>query len=241
MKKLFCLLLALCLSFAAAFAPAEEDPTGTWYLVAATDPDVQGLIQAGLYSISFTLNADGSGSVTTSMFGQSGSSPTSWTRENESITIKVDDEDVLFTLGENRLTTDTGSYTMILTRDPSAKAELSPAVRAESADRFNGAWRLDHVCMMGFTMSAEESGLEQFGSIVIASGTITFSVEVEGKTYSRSMETAFTDGALVFSVPETADASIGFTGTLREDGSLVLSVESGGTEASLVYLPAESR
>ena len=77
MKKLLALLLALCMALAAAPVTAEEDVSGSWYLV-----------MVGLTCADIELNADGT--CTLQMSGaEEGKKEGTWTLDGDKVTVKV--------------------------------------------------------------------------------------------------------------------------------------------------------
>lgn len=83
MKKMFAVLLALCLALAVMPALAEESPAGEWYAVAA-----------GITFGNLTLKEDGTAAF---LFDGEVSEGT-WTAEGNSVTVTIDDQPLTLTM-----------------------------------------------------------------------------------------------------------------------------------------------
>ncbi len=81
MKKILALMLALCLLLSAIPATAEDDLSGTWYLVIM-----------GLTGGTFELNADGSCSIAAATGGEALQADGTWAADGSTITITVNDQ-----------------------------------------------------------------------------------------------------------------------------------------------------
>ena len=87
MKKTLALILALCLVLAAVPVLAEDDLSGTWYMV-----------MMGLTAGTFELNADGTCTCTTSVMGsEEQSAEGSWTTDGTVVTLSMDGKDMPLT------------------------------------------------------------------------------------------------------------------------------------------------
>ena len=92
MKKILSLLLALCMLPAAIPAAAEEDVSGTWYI-----------IMMNLTVGTMELNADGTCSLSVSNAGEEMSAEGTWTQEGEKLSVHVNDNTLPLTFGGDQL------------------------------------------------------------------------------------------------------------------------------------------
>ena len=82
MKKILALVLALCMALAAIPALAEEDFTGTWYL-----------LMFGMTGATFDLNADGTFTATPSISADTTEAAEgTWSAEGSTVTLTVDEQ-----------------------------------------------------------------------------------------------------------------------------------------------------
>ena len=81
MKKCFAMLLALCMALAVMPAMAEDDMTGTWYMV-----------MAGVTAGSIELNADGTVALT-AYGAETEHREGTWTADGETVTVCADGRD----------------------------------------------------------------------------------------------------------------------------------------------------
>ena len=102
MKKLFSLILALCMVCTLVPAVAEEDVTGEWYLKTMKQGETEYDAGAISYNITMTLNADGTGT----MLSPASEEPTpgSWTLEGDKITVTFEDSPIGGTVADGKIT-----------------------------------------------------------------------------------------------------------------------------------------
>ena len=104
MKKLVSLVLALCLACCMGFACAEEDGSGTWYLVdvMGMDPSAMGI------EMTMILNGDGTAEVQTNMSAEDASKTGTWVLEGNQVVVTIDDSPQTFEITEDGLQADMG-------------------------------------------------------------------------------------------------------------------------------------
>ena len=81
MKKFVALMLALCMALAIIPALAENDFTGTWYMVLS-----------GMNCGTFELNADGTCNATSAMSGTEVKATGSWSADGDKVTLTLPDD-----------------------------------------------------------------------------------------------------------------------------------------------------
>ena len=86
MKKFLSMILALCLMLAMVPSLAEDDLSGTWYL-----------LMMGMTGGTFELNADGTCIVTSSMNGEEARTEGTWAADGSTVTITINGTDMPLT------------------------------------------------------------------------------------------------------------------------------------------------
>ncbi|MBQ8072514.1 MAG: hypothetical protein IJ231_01990 [Clostridia bacterium] len=81
MKKMLALVLALCVTLAAVPVLAEEDVSGTWYL-----------IMLGMTTATIDLNADGSCAIAAFNDGENVNQEGTWTQDGDKLSVIVNDQ-----------------------------------------------------------------------------------------------------------------------------------------------------
>lgn len=264
MKKLICMFLAVCMMLlSAACAVAEEDYSGEWRLVKAIASGVEIAVgENGYITMIITLNADGTGEFY-SKAPQSGEMQetrdnVTWSVSGNTLTL-VDSIGAPVNLeivdGMLAIINDTGNgkVEMYLSRDAAdiAAYVVPNAIKADSADQFNGTWRTDKVVTLGMVTSAQNTGNN-------AVMTIADCVATEDGTDSNGNAThtvyncQFEDGVMTSALSVTSDDGqttvVPVTFSLLEDGSMCVYMALSGSnnagepievEAQLIYVRTE--
>ncbi len=239
MKKLVSLVLALCLACCMGFACAEEDGSGTWYLVdvMGMDPSAMGIEMAMI------LNEDGTAEIQTNMAAEDANQTGTWVKEGNQIVVTVDDTPQAFDITEDGLQADMGGGTIgTFSHEKKEAAPAPTVVAAESEEAFLGTWELSAVGLNGAVVPiAMAEGLVDVNlTFVIEAGKAVASSTSEGAAEPAEYTTEFTDGALTLSRPDPLAAITGnetetFVMELMDDGSMSYS-ESFGEMVLTMYM-----
>ena len=246
MKKLFALLLALCLLCAAASAPAEEDYSGTWYLNRGEFSSY--VVYFGEnYDLIYDLKDDGTFTAWSNVQGTDATTSGTWTAGDGTITCSEADADsafkegdTVFTIEGDELRMENDSMDMVFTRTRREEFVLPDAVQAESVDQFNGTWLL--------TTAIQEGNVSVYSdpvsTIILQDGILfDFAVDDTGAETTSTYEGEFTDGSLTFILQESEEGTVDSIYTLLEDGSLCVSAEYYGfliPDFYFIFTPAET-
>lgn len=244
MKKMFALILALCLATMMVSALAE-DVTGTWYLNGGYANGVEMDISSMGISMEFTFNADGSAKVYMEMYGQAQSADGTWTLDGDKLTVTVDGSPLELKYEGDRLAVEASEGTWLyLGREKPVAKEFAAPITAESIEQFNGDWVGTAASVMGVTVSISEAGMDEMGVMSIQDGNIVMrGVDTDGSATETPLTGEFKDGKLFASI-EMMGVNMDMTFELLEDGTLqctmAVAVEGMNMEVMLYYAPAEA-
>ncbi|HPJ02510.1 MAG TPA: hypothetical protein PKU80_06695 [Candidatus Limiplasma sp.] len=214
MKKFAALLLALLMIGTLATAQSF-DFTGTWYLVSISAEGVT-LNPADMgMEMSMTLNADGTGAVSTT--GEE-DKVASWALDGETLTVTADEEPLAFTVSEEgQLVAEAEGAVMTFGREPAAPGFVAAAeIPAEDIAAFDGTWTITTVNAYGMVVpfaAMAQSGLEN-ATVVIENGAVTSFDATEPAVGT------LVDGKLV--IASELGEEFAQTVSLLEDGTIAL-------------------
>ena len=264
MKKLFSLMLALCLAAMIVPTLAEYNPVGTWYSVRADMDTGSGTMSMPASTLGvemiFALNEDGTGTMSMNYGDETSSIECTWAETETGVTVTANDVPQELTWTDSELYMDMDGMGYLVFSQTPADSSANETVPAESIDQFNGTWNLTGMSIMGVTVSLADMGLENQKELVasIKEGEVTFtSTDFEsGETQTMSYQAEFTDGKLTVSLEALAEAAgssmdalnsvaggvdlaqAGFTSLdfcLKPDGSLIMPL---GELGSMIFSPA---
>lgn len=241
MRKMISLLMALMMLCALLPVMAEgADLTGTWYLNALKvgeteiNPATMGL------EMSFELKDDGTGAI--SMAGEDAQSFTWTLKEDGTLAIAQNEDEMVFTVSEGRLEGDIGGGIGVFTREAPVAEAAPEHVAAESEDAFIGVWTLSKVDMEGNLLPADmlsAAGLELSATLTVEAGKASVVLNFLG-TELPAIEgaTTLTDGALAMTVEGLEDP---IAISLCDNGELhaVISISALNTSMPMYFAPAE--
>ena len=242
MKKLFSLILVLCMAVILAPALAEStDVTGEW------TADYSG------YTVVLTLNADATFSM--EVAGMGGANGT-WSLEGEALSLTAQGQTMVYDVKDGKITASQGDETMEFTRagaeEAAPAAETAPAETAPAevkaaevtfadvnpdaaAEDFNGEWCIQYVAA-GDEIVANDTG-EVTADIAIKDGGITFG---SGSGFSelfgdKALEMEFADGAFTYSRSVLGLVDFSFRVELLQDGMAAVALDIAG-EGAILYM-----
>ena len=236
MKKLFSLILALCMVCMLVPAVAEEDVTGEWYLKTMKQGETEYDAGAIGYNITMTLNADGTGT----MLSPTSEEPTpgSWTLEGDKITVTFEDSPIGGTVADGKITLSEGEISMVFTREKPEGIKVADVNPAAAAEDFEGTWELAYVGYNGMIIDPSTTGQEMPG-LVVENGAMKFTgnSSMSQAFGTNAIPLTFADGALGMSV-SMGETSYGIKLEMLEDGMLALTANMGSTEVYMYFVKA---
>ncbi len=238
MRKIAALLLTVYLFCAVCAALADASLAGIWNLVrmrTAQGADVT-ITGSGSGAV-FDLKEDGSAVVTAIQDGVSMSDSGSWTSDGDTVTVTVSGQSMVLAVRDGELVRDTGSASLFFSREkPSAEIPRIPAVRAESAEAFNGRWSMFRVLKDGMLADQGIIGADQVPVVDIGEGKlIETAADENGQIVRYVYECTFTDGKLT-AVLTDGDGTLVIEYSLLEDGTLQGVINAGtGNEIVMYY------
>ena len=236
MKKLFSLVLALCMACMLIPAVAEEDVTGEWYLKTMKQGETEYDAGAIGYNITMTLNADGTGT----MLSPTSEEPTpgSWTLEGDKITVTFEDSPIGGTVADGKITLSEGEISMVFTREKPEGIKVADVNPAAAAEDFEGTWEIAYVGYNGMIIDPSTTGQEMPG-LVVENGAMKFTgnSSMSQAFGTNAIPLTFADGALGMSV-SMGETSYGIKLEMLEDGMLALTANMGSTEVYMYFVKA---
>ncbi len=236
MKKLFSLILALCMVCMLVPAVAEEDVTGEWYLKTMKQGETEYDAGAINYNITMTLNADGTGT----MLSPTSEEPTpgSWTLEGDKITVTFEDSPIGGTVADGKITLSEGEISMVFTREKPEGIKVADVNPAAAAEDFEGTWEIAYVGYNGMIIDPSTTGQEMPG-LVVENGAMKFTgnSSMSQAFGTNAIPLTFADGALGMSV-SMGETSYGIKLEMLEDGMLALTANMGSTEVYMYFVKA---
>lgn len=270
MKKMIALVMALCMACMLVPAMAEDEITGTWYLVEMTMGE-QSFNPADMgMSMTYILNEDGTLAAELVMGDATQTQEGTWSLDGNTVTLAQESGETTGTFADGYIIIDSEGQTGILSKEPPAASAKVQAVAAESEEVFFGTWTLTGVDMMGMYIAKENltgTGLAiNSATMTIESGKVTAVTDMgdEMGTQTTNATYVFEDGKLLLTieVPEDQAAimdqlnqslagaaegaevpQMDFTKAtveLLEDGTLLYSADFLGMQMGMYYAPAEA-
>ena len=236
MKKLFSLILALCMVCMLVPAVAEEDVTGEWYLKTMKQGETEYDAGAIGYNITMTLNADGTGT----MLSPTSEEPTpgSWTLEGDKITVTFEDSPIGGTVADGIITLSEGEMVMTFSREANEVIQVAEVNPAAAAEDFEGTWDIAYVGYNGTIIDPSTTGQEMPG-LVVENGAMKFTgnSSMSQAFGTNAIPLTFADGALGMSV-SMGETSYGIKLEMLQDGMLALTATMGTTDVYMYFVKA---
>ena len=236
MKKLFSLILALCMVCMLVPAVAEEDVTGEWYLKTMKQGETEYDAGAIGYNITMTLNADGTGT----MLSPASEEPTpgSWTLEGDKITVTFEDSPIGGTVADGIITLSEGEMVMTFSREANEVIQVAEVNPAAAAEDFEGTWDIAYVGYNGLIIDPSTTGQEMPG-LVVENGAMKFTGNnsLSQAFGTNTIPLTFADGALGMSV-SMDETSYGIKLEMLEDGMLALTAAIGSMSVQMFFVKA---
>ena len=224
MKKLFSLILALCMACMMIPAVAEEGVAGEWY--------------ASLGGMTMVLNLAEDGTAEMTMPGSENAAAGSWVLDGEKITITIEDSPAEGTYADGTITLGDEDMTMVFTREMPKAIEIAAVNTAAAAEDFEGTWDIAYIAYNGTVVDASAAG-EQLPGLVVENGAMKFTgdsslAQVFG---TNALPMTFADGALSMSVA-LGETSYGLKLEMLEDGMLSLTASMGDMNVNMYFVKA---
>lgn len=225
MKKLFSLILALCMVCMLVPAVAEEDVTGEWYLKTMKQGETEYDAGAINYNITMTLNADGTGT----MLSPTSEEPTpgSWTLEGDKITVTFEDSPIGGTVADGIITLSEGEMVMTFSREANEVIQVAEVNPAATVMNFDGVWTPKYVGYNGMTIDISQAGQEMPG-VILKDGTLNFTgtSSISAAFGSNPLPLTFADGTLSFSLA-LGEMALTIKAEMLQDGMMALTLDVG--------------
>jgi len=224
MKKLFSLVLALCMVCMMIPAVAEEGITGEWYTA------ISGVAMV------LTLAEDGSAELTIPSVQEVNAG--FWILDGDKITLTLEDSPAEGTYADGKITLREGNMTMVFTREKvegTKVAEVNPAAAAED---FEGTWSIVYIGYEGMIMDAAAAN-EELPGLVVENGAMRFTgTSSLGQAFgNQAIPLTYADGALSMFI-SAGETSYGLKLEILENGMLALTANMGGMEIYMYFVKA---
>ena len=224
MKKLFSLVLVLCMACMMIPAVAEDSIAGEWY--------------ASLGGMTMALNLAEDGTAEMTMPGSENAAAGSWVLDGEKITITIEDSPAEGTYADGTITLGDEDMTMVFTREMPKAIEIAAVNTAAAAEDFEGTWEIVYVGYDGTVVDASAAG-EQLPGLVVENGAMKFTGDSSlAKVFgTNALPMTFADGALSMSVA-LGETSYGLKLEMLEDGMLSLTASMGDMSVNMYFVKA---
>ena len=224
MKKLFSLVLVLCMACMMIPAVAEDSIAGEWY--------------ASLGGMTMALNLAEDGTAEMTMPGSENAAAGSWVLDGEKITITIEDSPAEGTYADGTITLGDEDMTMVFTREMPKAIEIAAVNTAAAAEDFEGTWEIVYVGYDGTVVDASAAG-EQLPGLVVENGAMKFTGDSSlAKVFgTNALPMTFADGALSMSVA-LGETSYGLKLEILEDGMLSLTASMGDMSVNMYFVKA---
>ena len=224
MKKLFSLVLALCLVCMLIPAVAEDSMAGEWY--------------TNFSGVSMVLVLGEDGSAQLSMPGTENNAAGTWTLDGEKFTLTLDDSPAEGTYVDGTITLSEGEMSMVFTREKPEEIQIAEVNPAAAAEDFEGTWEIVYVGYDGTVVDASAAG-EQLPGLVVENGAMKFTGDSSlAKVFgTNALPMTFADGALSMSVA-LGETSYGLKLEMLEDGMLSLTASMGDMSVNMYFVKA---
>ena len=161
MKKLFSLILALCMACMLIPAMAEDSITGEWY--------------ASLAGVTMVMNLAEDGTAEMSMPGTENVAAGTWVLDGEKITVTIEDSPAEGTYADGKITLGDEDMTMVFTREMPQGIQIAEVNPAAAAEDFDGTWNIVYIGYNGTVVDASAAGL----SMSVALGETSYGLKLE--------------------------------------------------------------
>lgn len=224
MKKLFSLILALCLVCMLVPAMAEDSMAGEWY--------------TNFSGVTMVLNLGDDGSAQLSMPGTENTAAGTWALDGEKFTLTLDDSPAEGTYVDGTITLSEGDMSMVFTREKTEGIKVADVNPAAAAEDFEGTWDIAYVGYNGLIIDPSTTGQEMPG-LVVENGAMKFTgnSSMSQAFGTNAIPLTFADGALGMSV-SMGETSYGLKLEMLEDGMLALTANMGPTEVYMYFVKA---
>ena len=224
MKKLFSLILALCLVCMLIPAMAEDSLAGEWY--------------TNFSGVSMVLVLGEDGSAALSMPGTENNAAGTWTLDGEKITITLDDSPAEGTYADGKITLGDEEMSMVFTREKPEEIQIAEVNPAAAAEDFEGTWEIAYVGYNGMVIDPSASGQEMPG-LVVENGAMRFTGDssMSQAFGTNSIPLAYADGALSMSIA-LGETTYGLKLEMLQDGMLALTATMGTTDVYMYFVKA---
>ena len=224
MKKLFSLILALCMVCMLIPAVAEDSMAGEWY--------------TNFSGVSMVLVLGEDGSAQLSMPGTEKNAAGTWTLDGEKFTLTLDDSPAEGTYVDGTITLSEGEMSMVFTREKPEEIQIAEVNPAAAAEEFEGTWAVAYVGYNGMVIDPSASGQEMPG-LVVENGAMRFTGDssMSQAFGTNSIPLAYADGALSMSVA-LGETSYGLKLEMLQDGMLALTATMGTTDVYMYFVKA---
>ena len=180
-----------------------------------------------------TLNADGT--VTEESFAGNGTG--TWTNENGTITVTIDDSPASGELADGTLTLAAEGTTMVFTREATESITVADVKAAAAAEDFYGEWACKYVSTGEAIVDISAAGVVM-PNVKLADGTVEF-IGDDDNMYAMifnlmGLTNAFEDGKLVLTTSIEGATGSGVAEML-EDGMMKLSLVADEETTMVIY------
>ena len=224
MKKLFSLVLALCMVCMMIPAIAEESVTGEWY--------------TSMSGMTMVLNLAEDGTAEMSIPGYESTGAGTWVLDGEKITITIEDSPAEGTFADGKITLTEGEMSMEFTREKVEGIQLADVNPAAAAEDFEGTWDIVYVGYNGIVVDASASA-EQLPGLVVENGAMKFTGDSSMAMVfgSNALPLTYADGALSLSLA-LGETSYGLKLEMLEDGMVALTASMGEMNVNMYFVKA---
>ena len=224
MKKLFSLVLVLCMACMMIPAVAEDSIAGEWY--------------ASLGGVTMTMNLAEDGTAAITMPGSEDAAAGSWVLDGEKITVTIEDSPAEGTYADGTITLGDEDMTMVFTREMPKAIEIAEVNAAAAAEDFEGTWEIVYVGYNGMIVDTSTTN-EQLPGLLVENSAMQFTGEssLAAVFGTNALPMTYADGALSMSV-SLGENSYGLKLEMLEDGMLSLTANMGTTSVNMYFVKA---
>ncbi len=224
MKKLFSLILVVCMACMMIPAMAEDSVAGEWY--------------ASLAGVTMVMNLSEDGTAEMTMPGSENAASGTWVLDGEKITVTIEDSPAEGTYADGKITLGDEDMTMVFTREMPKANEIAEVNTAAAAEDFDGTWDIAYIGYNGTLVDASLAG-QALPGLVVENSTMKFTGESSlAQVFgTNALPLTFADGALSLSV-SLGETSYGLKLEMLEDGMLSLTAVMGDTSATMYFVKA---
>ena len=224
MKKLFSLVLVVCMACMMIPAVAEDSVAGEWY--------------ASLAGVTMTMNLAEDGTAEMTMPGSENAATGSWVLDGDKITVTIEDSPAEGTYADGKITLGDEDMTMVFTRELPKAIEIAAVNTAAAAEDFDGTWEIVYIGYNGTIVDTSTTS-EQLPGLLVENGAMKFTGESSlAQVFgTNALPMTYADGALSMSV-SLGETSYGLKLEMLEDGMLSLTANMGSTSVNMYFVKA---